>query len=296
MFASFLITLREGLEAALIVGIIFGVLVQLGETQRRRYVWAGVAAALLVSLVVAGILRWLGVAFEGSGEEIFEGLAMLAAAGLLTWMILWMQRQGRQVQQVLEDDTRAAVRTDNGRFLFGLAFVAVVREGIETVLFLTAAAFGATAAQTLIGGALGLVTAIVLAWLIFIGGKQLDLKRFFRWTGILLIFVAAGLVGQGIHELQEASLLPVFMEHLWDTNAILDENGVLGSLLKAIFGYNGNPSLLEVVAYGVYLLAALLSHTLRGQAAPRSSAGRRTGKPASSPNQAHSVRAHVSRG
>jgi high-affinity iron transporter len=289
VWAPFLITLREGLEAALIVGIILGVLVKLGETQLRRYVWAGVAAAILVSLGIAGILQRLGVAFEGSGEQLFEGLAMLAAAGLLTWMILWMQQQGGQMQRALEADTREVVGANSGRLLFGLAFIAVVREGIETVLFLTAAAFGAPAAQTLIGGALGLIAAISLAWLIFVGGKQLDLQAFFRWTGVLLVFVAAGLIGHGIHELQEANLLPIFIEHLWDTNSILDEDGVLGSLLKAVFGYNGDPSLLEVVTYGVYLVATLLWQTFRGRGAARSSAPRRASEPSSSASQAHSA-------
>jgi high-affinity iron transporter len=198
-------------------------------------------------------LKTLGLAFEGRGEEIFEGLAMLLAAAVLSWMIFWMQRQGRQVQAELELDVREAVRTGSAWALFSLAFVAVVREGIETVLFMTAASFSASGAQTLIGGALGLIVAIALGWLIFAAGKQLDVRAFFRVTSVLLILFAAGLLAHGVHELQEAALLPVFVEHLYDVNPVLDESGTVGVFLKALFGYNGNPSLLEAIAYLVYL-------------------------------------------
>jgi len=159
LFASFLITLREGLEAALIVGIVLSVLRKLERSDRSRPVWLGVGAALVTSVLAALVLNALGVAFEGRGEEIFEGFAMLLAAGVLTWMIFWMQRQGREVQAELERDVRQAVSIGSAWALFSLAFVAVVREGIETVLFLTAAAFTATPAQTLIGGALGAFAA-----------------------------------------------------------------------------------------------------------------------------------------
>ena len=254
MLASALITLREGLEAALIVGIVLGVLRKLGHTDRSRPVWAGVLAAVIVSVAAGLALNGLGVAFEGRGEQIFEGVAMLLAAGVLTWMIFWMQRQGRQIQAELELDVRRASIAGSPWALFSLAFVAVVREGIETVLFLTVAAFSATPAQTLVGGALGLTVAVVLGWLVFAAGKRLDVRAFFRVTSVLLILFAAGLVAHGVHELQEARLLPTLVEHVWDINPILDEHSAVGTFLKALFGYNGNPSLLEVIAYGVYFV------------------------------------------
>jgi len=254
MLASLLITLREGLEAALIVGVVLGVLRKLGQAERSKPVWLGVLAAVVVSVVAGLALNALGVAFEGRGEAIFEGVAMLLAAGILTWMIFWMQRQGSQVQAGLERDVRHAATSSNMWALFSLAFVAVVREGIETVLFLTAASFSATPRQTLLGGALGLIIAVVLGWLMFIAGKRLDVGAFFRMTSVLLLVFAAGLVAYGVHELQEAALLPVMIEHVWDVNHILDEGGSLGTFLKALFGYNGNPSLLEVVTYATYLI------------------------------------------
>jgi high-affinity iron transporter len=140
MIAALLITLREGLEAALIVGIVLGVLRKLGRMERGKPVWIGVVAAIVASIAAGLALNALGVAFEGRGEEIFEGTAMSLAAGVLTWMIFWMQRQGRNVQAELESDVRQAVTVGSAWALFSLAFVAVLREGIETVLFLTAAA------------------------------------------------------------------------------------------------------------------------------------------------------------
>jgi high-affinity iron transporter len=258
MFASALITLREGLEAALIVGIVLGVLRNMGQANRSRPVWAGVLIAVVVSLIAGLALNALGVAFEGRGEQTFEGVATLLAAGVLTWMIFWMQRQGPRVQADLELDVRRAVTEGSAWALFSLAFVAVVREGIETVLFLTAAAFSATAGQTLIGGALGLTVAIVIGWLIFIAGKRLDVRAFFRVTGVLLVLFAAGLVAHGVHELQEATLVPTIVEHLWDVNQILDEGSTAGRFLQALFGYNGNPSLIEVLSYVAYFAAIYL--------------------------------------
>jgi len=252
MFASSLITLREGLEAALIVGIMLGVMRKLGHTDRNRTVWTGVLVAVVASLIVGLALNALGVAFEGRSEEIFEGITMLLAAGVLTWMIFWMQRQGRRIQAELEVDVRRAATSGSNWALFSLAFVAVVREGIETALFLTAAAFSATPLQTLIGGTLGLALAVVLGWLMFVAGKRLDVRAFFRVTSVLLILFASGLMAHGVHELQEAGLLPTLIEHVWDINPILDESSVLGTFLKALFGYNGNPSLLEALIYTAY--------------------------------------------
>lgn len=264
MFAAFLITLREGLEAALIVGTILSALRKLGRVNYMRSVWWGVGAAGLASIGIGLIMNALGMAFEGRGEKIFEGLAMLLAAGILTWMILWMQRpsrgqnRGQHIQQELERDVNKAMQVGRPSLLFGLAFVTVVREGIETVLFLTAAAFSSTSGQILVGGTLGLLVAIGLGWLMFAASKRLNLRAFFQVTGFLLVLFAAGLLAHGIHELQEASLLPIIVEHVWDINPILDENSTVGGLLKALFGYNGNPSLLEVLSYIGYIAIAWL--------------------------------------
>lgn len=269
MLAALLITLREGLEAALVVGVVLGVLRKVGRRDRSKVVWAGAGAGAVVSVTAGIALNALGVVLEGRGEEVFEGITMLLASAVLTWMIFWMQRQGRQVQLGLERDTRQAISANNARMLFGLSFAAVVREGIETALFLTAAAFRATTAQTLIGGALGLLVAIVLGWIMFAWGKRLNVRAFFRATGLLLILFAAGLLAQSVHELQEAALLPVIIDHVWDINHVLNEKSVVGSLLKALFGYNGDPSLLEVVSYAGYYVVIWLGGRRGRQAAMR---------------------------
>jgi len=253
MIAALLIGFREGLEAALIVGIVLSYLKKMVYRQRAA-VWWGVVSAVIVSIVAGVALQVMGVAFEGRSEELFEGITMLLAAAVLTWMIFWMQRQARSIRAELEADVRQAVTGGSRWALFALAFVAVVREGIETALFLTAAAFSATPAQTLIGGGLGLAAAVIVGWLLFAVSVRLDVRAFFRVTSVLLILFAAGLVAHGVHELQEAGVLPVIVEHVWDINPVLNENSTVGSILEALFGYNGNPSLLEVIAYGVYFI------------------------------------------
>jgi high-affinity iron transporter len=255
MVASFLLALREGLEAALIVGVTLGVLAKMRRTAYTRAVWMGVAAASLASVAIAAGLQLVGAEFEGRGEEIFEGLTMLLAAGMLTWMIFWMQRQGARVQAGLEADVRQAAGRGQAWSLFGIAFVAVLREGIETALFLTAAAMTSSTRATLIGGLAGLLAAALLGWALFAATVRLNMRRFFQATGVLLILFAAGLVAHGVHEFNEAGLVPAVIEHVWNTNGILDENGGLGLLLKALFGYNGNPSLTEVIAYLAYYAA-----------------------------------------
>ncbi len=266
MIAAVLLAFREGLEAALILGIVLGVLRRVGRSDQERLVWLGAGLATLASLCVGIGLYALGVSFEGSAEEVFEGLAMLFAAGVLTWMIFWMQRQGQAIQTELEQDVHRAA-TGGGRWaIFSLAFVAVFREGIELALFLAAAAFTTTAAGTVIGALVGLTAAVLAGWLIFATTMRLDIQAFFRVTSILLIFFAAGLVAHGVHELNEAGLVPAVIEHVWDVNPVLDENSILGQILKALFGYNGNPSLTEVIAYLGYWVAVVVA--LRRSRAP----------------------------
>ncbi len=252
MLAASLITFREGLEAALIVGIVLGYLRKIGLSDRRGYVWGGVITAVIASLGVALGLQLIGAQFTGRGEEIFEGTAMFLATGVLTYMIFWMRYQGRFLKAALERDVQLAVSAGQNWVLASLAFIAVFREGVETVLFLSAAAFVTAAGETLWGGLLGLAAAIVVGWFVFATAVRLDVRRFFDVTSIVLLLFAAGLLAHGVHEFQEAGLLPVVIEPVWDTNHILHEKSTLGSILKALFGYNGDPSLLEVVAYGGY--------------------------------------------
>jgi len=255
MLPSFLLSLREGIEAALIIGIVLSVLRQMRRTEFVSAVWLGVIAAALLSIAAGVILTLLGLSFEGSAEQIFEGITMLLAAAVLTWMIFWMNTRARNIKGDLENDVQRATQDGSKRALFALALLAVLREGVELALFLSASTFATNAQQTILGAILGLGTAILLGWSLFATTIRLDLRRFFQVTGFLLILFAAGLVAHGIHEFNEAGWIPSIIEHVWDVNAVLDENSIAGQILKALFGYNGNPSLSEVLGYVLYFAA-----------------------------------------
>jgi high-affinity iron transporter len=258
MLASYLLSLREGLEAALIISIVLGVLRKLNRQDLSSTVWAGVVSAIVVSLTAGIGLYAIGIELEGQAEEIFEGLTMLLAAGVLTWMIFWMNRQARTIKSDLESGVTRSVKASDKRGLFWLAFLAIVREGIELALFLTAATFATSPQATLVGTLLGLSTAVLLGWALFTTTLRLDLRRFFQVTGILLIFFAAGLVAHGVHELNEAGTIPAVIDPLWDISAFLPEATFIGTLLKTLFGYNANPSMTEMLAYFGYLAAVAI--------------------------------------
>jgi high-affinity iron transporter len=255
MLPSFLLSLREGLEAALIIGIVLGALHKVGRKEYIPIIWKGVASAVVVSLLAAFLFNWLGAEYEGRTEEIFEGATMLVAAVILTWMIFWMQRQAGSFRQNLEADVDQAARESNGkRTLFILAFLSVSREGLELALFLTATNITSKTWQTLTGAISGLAVSISLGLVLFATTYRFSLKRFFIVTNLLLMFFAAGLVAHGIHELNEAGLIPPLIEHVWDINPVLDENSTLGEVFKTLFGYNSNPSLTEVLSYTLYFI------------------------------------------
>jgi high-affinity iron transporter len=257
MLPSFLLSLREGIEAALIIGIVIGTLQKINRTDYVKTVWVGAACAAAVSLLAVIVLNKVGTSLEGEAEEIFEGFTMLVAAGVLTWMIFWMSRQARQLRSELESGVRRAASLAGHGALFLLAVTAVVREGIELALFLTAAAMTSSAQAVMTGALLGLGAAILLGWSLFTSIVRLDLRRFFQVTGVLLVLFAAGLVAHGVHEFNELGWIPPIIEHIWDINLVLDENSSFGQLLTALFGYNANPSLSEILAYIGYFVVIL---------------------------------------
>ena len=284
MLPSYLLSLREGLEAALIIGIVLGALRKIRRTDLAPALWLGTFIAVGVSILAAVLLTLFGLSLEGSAEQIYEGFTMLIAAGILTWMIFWMSGQARHLKGELEDGVNkaAAGYATGKRAIFWLAFVAVVREGVELALFITAAFFvggneniGLNTIQTLAGVVLGLGTSILLGWSLLATTVRLDLRRFFQVTGILLILFAAGLVAHGVHEFNEVTWVPSIIEHVWDVNAFIDEKSILGELLKTLFGYNGNPSLTEMIGYFGYLITVTFLFT-------RSTAVKREAKTAQS--------------
>lgn len=263
MLAGFLLALREGIEAALIISIVLGMLKKMNRHDRVPVVWWGVGGAVGLSVATAILLGVIGAEFEGAAEQVFEALTMLFAAGVLTWMIFWMQKQGRQIQKGLEADVREALSGGQTAALFSVAFFAVLREGIELALFLTAVNFSSpivgSEAPILgwLGGILGLIAAIIIGWLMYESAIKLNLRRFFQFTSIVLIFFAAGLVGHAIGELNELNWIPQVIEHVYDLNHLIPETTLFGQFMKALFGYNANPSLTEMLAYIGYFTAVL---------------------------------------
>jgi high-affinity iron transporter len=205
--AAFLVTLREGVEAAVIVAILLGYLNQIGRRADGRWVWAGTISAGLMSLAV-GVVLWntLG-GLEGTAEEIAEGMIAFAAVGLLTWMIFWMGRQVRHFEERLSGQVDAALAAGGATALAMIAFVSVLREGVETALFLISTTVGTESSTTqLVGGLLGLIGAVLIGVLFYAGSTAIEIRAFFRVTGVLIIVFAAGLVSKGVHEFQEVGL------------------------------------------------------------------------------------------
>ncbi len=261
MLSSLLITLREGLEAALIIGIILAYLTRTDNRQGFKPVWLGVSLAVAGSLIAGAFIYLLVGELSGQAEEVFEGIAMFLAVGVLTWMIFWMRKQATDIKAHLHAQVKSALTSGSSLGLVAIAFVVVVREGIETVLFLFAASrVDESPILFTVGGFLGLAIAIVIGYGVYRGTSRLNLRAFFNVTSLVLIMFAAGLLAHGIHEFHEAGIIPPLVEHVWDINHILPEKSTLGRFLAAIFGYNGNPSLVEVVAYPVYLTLVLGSY------------------------------------
>lgn len=254
MIPSIVLSLREGLEAALIIGIVYGALKKIRKPGLIPALWAGAGAAGVLSALAAFGLHWMGASLEGPAEPIFEGAMMLAAAGVLTWMILWMGKQSRNLKTELESGARSAAMKKGTWGIFFLAFTAVIREGIELALFLTAAGAASGGISELWGGLIGLAAAALLGFGLFSSLFKLNLRQFFQVTSILLILFAAGLAAHGVHELNDAGWVPAVVEHIWDVNHILPEASYGGQILTALFGYNANPSLTEVIAYGAYFV------------------------------------------
>lgn len=261
MIASFVITFRETLEAALIIGIVLAYLAKTGRQKYNRFVYFGVISAIVLSIIVALVFVILSVSFEGRAEQIFEGVTMLLASFLLTFMILWMMKR-KHVAHEIREHVSEELDERHRLGLFFIAFIAVFREGIETVLFLGALTF-TTGRVSLMGGIFGITAALFLGYVFFRGTRKVNLKIFFSITSVILILFAAGLAAHGVHEFQEAGVIPIVVEHVWDINPpvnadgsypLLHEKGDIGSIAKGLLGYNGDPSLIEILSYLAYLI------------------------------------------
>ena len=254
MIESFLVTSRETLEASLVVGIVLAYLNRTNNQNYRKTVYYGIGFGILASVIAALIFTFFAGGFEGKAEQIFEGITMIIGAFLLTTMILWMMKQ-RHISKEIEGKVEKHLMSSQPLFshmgIFMLIFIAIIREGVETVIFLNAINYAS--GINFIGGTLGIIAAIIAGYLFFIGTNKINLKKMFGISSILLILFAAGLVAHGFHEFGEAGIVSGIVSPLFDINNVLSEKGIVGGFLKGLFGYNGNPSLLEVIAWVSYL-------------------------------------------
>lgn len=253
--ANYLIGLREGLEAALIVGIIVAFLTKAGRRDALPTMWVGIGAVVAAAVTLGAILTFGPYGLSFQAQEIIGGTLSLLAVGLVTWMIFWMAATSRHLKSDLEQKLSATLH-GGSRGVVLIAVVAVAREGLETTLFVWGTIHStSTAATAATGAILGIVTAIVLGWLIYRGIVLINLSRFFFWTGLLLIVVAAGILGYGIGDLQEAGFLPTAVAY--ELGAWLPHTGVVGSLLFGMFNYIPNSSWLQVIGWWIYIAIAV---------------------------------------
>jgi high-affinity iron transporter len=255
--------LREGVEAALIVAIICAYLAKTGNRQHFPTVFAGAGLAIALSVVLGVILFVTVGGLEEPYEQIFEAITLFAAAAVVTWMLFWMRRQARFVKGELQAAVDRALDQGSVTALAVLAFVAVIREGLETSLFLVGQANSADqgAPSVVIGALVGLAVAAGLGVGFYQGSRRLNLQTFFRWTGVALIFIAAGLLSVGVHELVEIGVIPFGAQTLFDLSGVLphsaDGGNVLGQFLRALFGYSATPEAITFAVWLTYIVVVL---------------------------------------
>jgi high-affinity iron transporter len=262
VFANYLIGLREGLEAALVVSILVAYLVKSGRRHLLPRIWLGVAAAVLISLAFGALLTFgpRGLTFEA--QELVGGALSIVAVCFVTWMVFWMARAARSLSGALRNQVDAAA--DRSRWsLAVVALLAVGREGLETALFLWAATQATTrsgaqgSAQPLVGAALGIATAVVIAYLIYRGALKLNLGAFFTWTGAFLILVAAGVFSYGVHDLQEAGVLPGLNNLAFDVSNVIPPSSWYGTLLKGTLNFSPATTKLELAGWLLYAIPTM---------------------------------------
>ncbi|MCO8275408.1 FTR1 family protein [Actinoplanes sp. TRM 88003] len=258
MTAIYLIGLREGLEITLVVSILVAFLVKTDRRPLLKWVWGGVAVAAVLSIGFAALLQFGVARLSFLHQELFEAIASLVAVTFVTWMIFWMRRMARQMGQELRGRLEDAILIGPWAIV-GVAFLAVIREGLETSILFYAAAQGATdSVRPLIGISLGLLTAIVLGWLLYISALRINLTRFFTWTGALLVLVAAGIFKYGVHDFQEAGVLPGLNNTAFDISASWPPEAWYAELLRGMVNFTPAPTVLETIAWLAYGIPVLV--------------------------------------
>lgn len=258
MFSNYLIGLREGLEASLVVCILIAYLVKTGRRDALKPVWAGIGVAVALALGFGCALEFGSQELTFEAQEALGGSLSILAVCLVTWMVFWMRRTARHLQAELHGKLDAALAMGTGALVL-TAFLAVGREGLETALFVWASvhAAGDGSPRPLIGVALGLATAVLLGWLFYRGALRINLARFFTWTGALLVVVAAGVLAYGVHDLQEADWLPGLTSLAFDVSGTVPPDSWYGTLLKGVFNFQPDPTVLQVTVWLLYLVPTL---------------------------------------
>jgi high-affinity iron transporter len=257
VLANFLIGLREGLEASLVVGILVAYVVRTGRRDSLPAIWTGVGVAIALSMTVGATLTFTSARLAFEAQEAFGGFLSIIAVGFVTWMIFWMRRAARSMKGELHDKLDKALAMGTGA-LVTTAFIAVAREGLETALFVWSAVKATgEGPRPLVGVALGLGLAAVLGWLLYRRAVTINLARFFRWTGAGLVVVAAGVLAYGVHDLQEAGLLPGLNSLAFDVSGTISTSSLLGTLLKGVLNFSPRTSWLEAVTWLLYVVPVM---------------------------------------
>jgi len=275
MLVPFLIMLREGVEAALIVGIIASYLRQTGRGAWMPVVWIGILLALALSLAVGAALQFASAEFPQKAQEFFEAAIGLIAVFVLTSMVFWMRKAARSIKAELHHSIDAAFETstNKGLGLIVMVFFAVAREGLESVFFLLAAFQQSDGMAAPLGALLGVLAAAAIGYGIYIGGLKLNLRRFFRWTGVFILIVAAGILANAVKALHEAGLWNHWQTVVFDMSGVLPLDSPLGSLLSGMFGYIDTPTVSELLAYVAFIVPALILFLSPPQAGQPKTAG-----------------------
>ncbi|MGW4383032.1 iron uptake transporter permease EfeU [Kitasatospora sp. NPDC004531] len=257
MFANYLIGLREGLEASLVVCILIAYLVKTGRKDRLGPVWIGVSSAVAVSMAFGAVLQFGSSQLSFEAQEALGGSLSILAVGLVTWMVFWMKRTARHLKSELHGKLDAALAMGTVALIV-TSFLAVGREGLETALFIwTAVQATGDGWNPLVGAILGLITSAVLGWLFYRGALKINLAKFFTWTGGMLVVVAAGVLAYGVHDLQEAGWIPGLHELAFNISSTIPVDSWYGTLLKGVFNFQPDPTVVQVVVWLLYLAPTL---------------------------------------
>ncbi|MBB5870247.1 high-affinity iron transporter [Allocatelliglobosispora scoriae] len=257
VFPTFLIGLREGLEATLVVSILVAYLVKSDRRGKLPLVWLGVGLAVALSVGAAALLEYTAAHLTHEQQELFDAITSIVAVCFVTWMIFWMRRAARSIGGELRDKLSEAIGIGSVAVV-GMSFLAVAREGLETAVLFFATIEGSDSPWYVVAILAGILTSVVIGYFLYISAVRINLTKFFTWTGALLVLVAAGILKYGVHDLQEADVLPGLNDHAFDLSNVIDPTSWGAQLIAGMFNLTVQPSVLEMVAWGAYAVPVLI--------------------------------------